>query len=85
MELLAYIRVNSFTGYVTMWLPNAYIIKSKMTWIECICIQWIENRLIPWIQNKEGKYYIHKVVAGTIQLVKLSLSFSIHIKNSSTG
>jgi hypothetical protein len=36
--------------------------------------------LIPWILNKSRKCNIHKVVAGTIQMIKLILSFSIYIK-----
>jgi hypothetical protein len=38
------------------------------------------HRLRPWIQNKSGKYYTHAVVAGTVQLAKLSSSFALTLK-----
>jgi hypothetical protein len=47
---------------------------------ELIYILWIQNRWIPWIKNKWRKYYIHIIVAGTEQIIKLSLSFRIYTK-----
>jgi len=39
---------------------------------------WKVN-IIPWIKNKPRKYYIPKVVAGTVQLTKLSfIIFYLH-------
>ena len=48
--------------------------------MEFIYIVWIQNRLIFWTQKKSGKYYIYRVVAGTVKMIKLSLSVSIYIK-----
>jgi len=36
--------------------------------------------LIPGIWKKSRKNYLHTVVAGTIHMIKLILSFSIYIK-----
>jgi len=47
-----------------------------LNWI--ICILWIKNKLIAYTQTKLGKYNIHTVVAGTIQLIKLNLSLCLH-------
>jgi hypothetical protein len=38
------------------------------------------KQLTPWTQKKSGKHYIYTVVASAIQLIKLSLSFSIYFK-----
>jgi hypothetical protein len=48
--------------------------------IEITCILWIQKRLLPWIKKKPGKYNMHTVKAGTMQLIYISLSFSIYIK-----
>lgn len=49
-----------------------------VTWI-CIYRIWIQNKLIPWIQNKPRKYYVYRIVVGTIPLINLGLSFCIYI------
>jgi hypothetical protein len=65
------------------WHPTGLVDKACFivsNWTELIHVLWIQNRLIPWIWNKSGKYYIPTLVAGTIQLIKLSLLFSTYIQ-----
>jgi TM2 domain-containing membrane protein YozV len=42
-----------------------------------IYVLWIQNRLTPWIQDKSRKYYTHKVVGGTVQLIKVNLIWPV--------
>jgi len=76
--------------WVSVWYTDVYqcyCYSGFEQWIDIGCIEFnsfdlnsVQNGLIPSIKNKSGKYYIHAVVPGIIQLIKLHLSFSIDIK-----